>query len=163
MAIAHAIKQPFAVAEMLWTHCVVANECGDARLLEQRALELLTTCEEGGIDYWRRPGRAFAGWAAAERGDEGGLERMGDVLQEWRDIAMFESMHYMLALYAEVCMKHGRLAAAGAALAEALTLVRKTGECWFEAELHPLRRALALRGRAPANTPTACFPQPPRP
>jgi len=156
-AIAHAIRQPFAVAEMLWTHCVVAHECGDARLLERRALELLTTCEEGGIDYWRRPGRAFAGWGAAERGDQGGLERMGAVLQEWRDIAMFESMHYMLALYAEVCMKHGRLAAAGAALAEALALVRKTSECWFEAELHRLRGELALRGGAPANTATACF------
>src|SRR4030095_2389803 len=92
-----------------------------------RALELLTTCEEGGIDYWRRPGRAFAGWGAAERGDQGALERMGGVLQEWRDIAMFESMHYMLALYAEACMRHGRLADAEAALAGALALVPRSG------------------------------------
>src|SRR6185295_10653418 len=106
MAIARAIRQPFVVAEMLWTHCVVAHECGDARL-ERRALELLKTCEDGGIDYWRRPGRAFAGWGAAARGDQGGLERMSAVLEEWRDIAMFEGMHYMLALYAEVCLQHG--------------------------------------------------------
>jgi len=137
----------------------VAHECGDAPLLERWALEILRTCEEGGIDYWRRPGRAFAGWAAAARGDEGGLERMGAVLQEWRTINMLESMHYMLALYAEVCMKHGRLEVAGEALAEGLALVRKTGECWFEAELHRLRGELALRGGAPANTATACFRQ----
>jgi DNA-binding winged helix-turn-helix (wHTH) protein len=163
MAIARAIKQPFAVAEMLWSHCVVAHECGDAPLLERWALEILSTCEAGGIDYWRRPGRAFAGWAAAARGDAGGLERMGAVLQEWRDIAMFESMHYMLALYAEICMKHGRPAPAGEALAEALALVRKTGECWFEAELHRLRGELALRsdssGRSVNPATSICFRQ----
>jgi DNA-binding winged helix-turn-helix (wHTH) protein len=158
-AIAHAIKQPFAAAEMLWAHCAVAHECGDARLLERRASELLATCDEGDIDYWRRPGRAFAGWAAAERGDEGGLERMGAVLQEWRDIAMFEGMHYMLALYAEVCLRHGRPAAADAALAEALALVRRTGECWFEADLHRLRGELALQQAAPADAASARFRQ----
>ena len=103
------------------------------------------TCDAGDIDYWRRPGRAFAGWGAAMRGDQRGLERMGAVLQEWRDIAMFESMHYMLALYAEACMRHGRPAGAEAALAEALTLVQDTGECWYEAELHRLRGEVAAR------------------
>ena len=103
---------------------------------------------KGGIDYWRRPGRAFAGWAAAARADAGGLERMSAVLQEWRDIVMLESLHYMLALYAEVCMRHGRLPAADAALAEALALVRETGECWFEAEVHRLRGELASRLRS---------------
>ena len=163
MAIARAIKQPFALAEMLWSHCVVAHECGDAPLLERWALEILRTCEEGGIDYWRRPGRAFAGWAAAARGDADGLERMDAVLQEWRDIAMFESMHYMLGLYAEICMKHGRPAPAGEALAEALALVRKTCECWFEAELHRLRGELALRsdssGRSANPAASTCFRQ----
>jgi DNA-binding winged helix-turn-helix (wHTH) protein len=163
MTIARAIKQPFAVAEMLWSHCVVAHECGDAPLLERWALEILSTCEEGGIDYWRRPGRAFAGWAAAARDDEGGLERMGAVLQEWRTISIFESMHYMLALYAEVCLKHGHLAAAGEAVTEGLALVRKTGECWFEAELHRLRGEWALRSDSPGRpanpAAAACFRQ----
>jgi hypothetical protein len=162
-AIAHAIRQPFAVAQMLWSHCAVAHECGDAGLLQSRALELLSVCEQSGIDYWRRPGRAFAGWAAAAMEDEAGIERMAEVLQEWRDIAMFENMHYMLALYAEACMKHGRPAAVGAALAEALALVRRTGECWFEAEIHRLRGELALRsaasGVSASPAASACFRQ----
>ena len=85
------------------------------------------------------------------------------MLQEWRNIAMFESMHYMLALYAEACMKHGRPAPAGEALAEALALVRKTGECWFEAELHRLRGELALQsnssGRSANPAASICFRQ----
>jgi predicted ATPase len=84
---------------------------------------------------------------------------MSAVLEEWRDIAMFEGMHYMLALYAEVCLQHGRLVEAGAALAEALALVQRTCECWFEADLHRLRGELARRQGASADTATACFRQ----
>lgn len=160
MAIARAIKQPFAVAEMLWAHSVVAHQRGDALLVEKRALELLATCEEGGIEYWRMPGQVFAGWAAAERGDEGGVEQMGAVLQAWRATAVRESLHYMLALYADGCMKHGRLAAADAALTEALALVRDTGECWSEAEVHRLRGELASRlGAAASPAASECFRQ----
>jgi hypothetical protein len=160
MAVARAIRQPSAVAEILWAHCVVARECGDIALVGRRALELLALCEDGDLDYWRRPGRAFAAWVAAEQGDEAGVDRMGAVVQEWRETAM-HSLHYMLALYAGACLKHGRLAAAGDVVAEGLALVRRTRESWFEAELHRLRGELALRQAAPAMAAdaAACFRQ----
>lgn len=159
-AIAEAIKQPFATAEMLWADCVVAQLRSDAARLERRALELLATCEDGGVEYLRLPGRVFAGWAVARRGEADGIEQMAAVLRAWRLTAVRESLHYMLALYAEGCMRHGRLAAAEDALNEALALVRDTGECWYEAELHRLHGELALRthGFAESAAPE-CFRQ----
>ena len=109
MAIARAIKQPFAVAEMLWSHCVVAHECGDAPLLERWALEILSTCEEGGIEGLFRSDHYQSVFEIPGRGSLDAWATLAGLAAVLRDGATSpcSKAHYMLALYAEICMKHG--------------------------------------------------------
>ncbi|MBI3302731.1 MAG: hypothetical protein HYZ72_11755 [Deltaproteobacteria bacterium] len=54
---------------------------------------------------------------------------------------------YLLALPAEAYEKVGRIEEGLTALTEALTVVDKTGERWYEAELHRLKGELSLQSR----------------
>jgi predicted ATPase len=56
---------------------------------------------------------------------------------------------YYLALLAEAYGKSGQAEEGLNVLAEALALVAKTGECWWEAELHRLTGELLLRYAVP--------------
>jgi predicted ATPase len=56
---------------------------------------------------------------------------------------------YYLALLAEAYEKSGQAEEGLHELAEALALVAKTGECWWEAELHRLTGELLLRYTVP--------------
>jgi predicted ATPase len=67
---------------------------------------------------------------------------------------------YYLALLAEAHRKSGQAEGALEVVAEALTLVAKTGERWWEAELHRLRGELLLTASAGNHREAAsCFRQ----
>jgi predicted ATPase len=67
---------------------------------------------------------------------------------------------YYLALLAEAQSKVGQVEAGLSALTEALTLVDKTAERLYEAELHRLQGELLLKQVVPhAQQATACFQQ----
>jgi predicted ATPase len=66
---------------------------------------------------------------------------------------------FFLAMLAEAYEKGGEAEEGLNALAEALALVDKTGERWWEAELHRLKGELLLRRASPTEEVEACFHQ----
>ena len=88
------------------------------------------------------------GWALAKQGqgEEG-------VVQIRRGLAAYQATEQelfrpgFLALLAEAYGKVGQAEEGLSALAEALTLVNKTGERWYEAELYRLKGTLTLQSR----------------
>jgi predicted ATPase len=95
----------------------------------------------------------------AESGQAGaGLAQMREGLAAFWATGAAHWSPYFFALTAEVHGKAGETSAALDVVAEALARVEKTGECWFEAELHRLRGELLLSLPEPNRTEAeACF------
>jgi predicted ATPase len=74
---------------------------------------------------------------------------MRQSLTAYRDTGSELVLPYFLARLAEACGQGERLEAGLHLLSEALTLVDKHGECWWEAEIHRLKGVLMLQQAVP--------------
>ena len=82
----------------------------------------------------------FRGWALAEEGQPGAaIGPMREGVASYRATGSELEVAYCLGLQAEVHRKAGQAAAALCVLDEALALLERTDERWYEAELHRLR------------------------
>jgi len=87
-----------------------------------------------------------------------GIEQIYQGLLAFRATGAELGRPYWLALLAEAYGTMGQPASGLMALAEALTLVDKTGERWYEPELHRLKGALLLQQSADNHGEAqACF------
>ena len=85
------------------------------------------------------------GWALAEQGQaEEGIAQIRQGLEACRPTGAEYQRTFYLSLLAEACGKAGRVEDGLQALAEALMMVRQTGECAYEAELYRLKGELLL-------------------
>ena len=89
------------------------------------------------------------GWALAHQGQaQEGIEQIHQGMMAWRATGAALARPYFLTLLAEAYGTIGQPEAGLTVLAEALTLVDKTGERWYEPELHRLKGALLLQQSA---------------
>jgi DNA-binding winged helix-turn-helix (wHTH) protein/predicted ATPase len=118
---------------------------GEAAQLERRAGELRLHCVEHGFPTWIAWATLFEGWAVGARGNEAeGIALMAKGLEGWRGAGLRIVEPYFLALLSEMCLRAGRVDAAAERLAEARAQVERSGECWWEAELHRLEGEVLL-------------------
>jgi predicted ATPase len=106
-------------------------------------------------------GPIMRGWALAMQGQGAeGLTQLCQGLDAYQATgAAFQRPHF-LSMLAEVHKSLGQPEAGLTALSEALTLVEKTGERYYEAELHRLKGELLLQHAAPEGPHAeACFQQ----
>ncbi len=90
-------------------------------------------------------GTIFRGWALAEQGQgEEGIAQIRLGLAASRAMGAKIWGPYCLALLTQAYKKVGQTEEGLTLLAEALTLVDKTGERWYEAELYRLKGELLL-------------------
>src|SRR5205823_910923 len=90
-------------------------------------------------------GTVLRGWALADQGQvEEGISQMRQGLATCQAIGIGIFHSYFLALLAEVYGKAGQAEDGLATLAEALTVVDKSGERFYEAELYRLKGELLL-------------------
>jgi predicted ATPase len=122
----------------------------------EAAIRLAT---EQGFPLWVAYGAISRGWALAHQGQaQEGIEQMHQGLTTCHAIGTEVLLPYFLALLAEAYETIGQPAAGLAVIAEALTLVGKTGERWYEPELHRLKGALLLQQSAANHTEAqTCF------
>ena len=127
--------------------------------VEEQAEALITLGTEQGFPFWLALGTIYQGWALADGGQvEAGIARVREGLAAYWATGAQHRSPYLLALAAEAHGKAGETRQALDVVAAALERVEKTGERWFEAELHRLKgevlRALPERDQAEAE---ACF------
>jgi predicted ATPase len=90
----------------------------------------------------------YCGWALAQQGQaEEGMAQIRQGLAAARAIGAGVGWPYWLALLAELCGKTGQAKEGLPLLAEALTIVDKTGERFYEAELYRLKGELTLQAQ----------------
>ena len=122
---------------------------GDTAELYRRAGDLHRLCAEQGFSLWIAWATFFEGWAAGARANEAeGIALMERGLDDWRGTGARVIEPYLLALLSETCLRAGRIEVAGERLAEARAQVERSGECWWEAELHRLEGEILLAATA---------------
>jgi predicted ATPase/DNA-binding winged helix-turn-helix (wHTH) protein len=116
--------------------------------LEDEALAYST---ELGFRIFPVMGLFHRGWALAEQGQGAeGLTRMREGLATVRAIGIELRRPMFLGLIAEVCGVVDQINEGLAALAEARVLAERTGQHYWDAELHRLEGRLSLRSAAAA-------------
>jgi predicted ATPase len=85
------------------------------------------------------------GWALAERGQEEGIQQIHQGMAAHRATGVELYRPHHLALLAEAYEKTGQVEEGLRALAEALTVVDKNGERFYEAELYRIKGELTLQ------------------
>ena len=98
---------------------------------------------EQGLRFWHAGGTVLRGWALSESGSgTAGLAMLRQGLEAWIATESVTYQTYYLALLAETLTKQGQTEEALKALGDALTLVERSGERLFQAELHRLQGLL---------------------
>jgi adenylate cyclase len=103
-------------------------------------------------------GSLLHGWVLAQQGQaQEGIEQMHQSLTAHRATGSEATRPCFLALLAEAYGTMGQPEAGLTMLAEALTLVDKTGERWYEPELYRLKGTLLLQSVANHGEAQTCF------
>ena len=128
---------------MLWVSLLVEQGRGDPAGVQAQARDLIELCQREDIGFWLGGGRILHGWALAELGQPAaGLAAIQQGLSDCEGGGAALIKPYYLALRAEALVRGGAVDAALEVITEALAVVQRTGERWYEAELFRLRGEL---------------------
>src|SRR5262245_54619294 len=116
---------------------MLAQLCRDPKQTRQSAEASAEIAAEHGLSFWLAGGGVMTGWSTVAMGDaEEGIRQLRQGLLDWQATGSATYRTYYLALLAETLAGVGQLAEAFSVLDEALLLVEKSDERFFEAELH---------------------------
>ncbi len=140
LAWARELSQPYTLAFALHVNCVFHQLRGDGAILDDRAEELVALATEQGFPHFVGSGTCFRGWAMLAVGGsiEEAISRMRWGLATKRATGAELKVPYYLGLLAEAHRRANRIADGMRLLNEALELVERTDERWYEAELYRL-------------------------
>ena len=145
--VAHAeeIRHRFSIGEAYGFHAAVLHFRGEDRAALASAAQAVRICEENGFAVWLAHARVMRGRIAAELGQVAdGVEEMRQGLAAWTDSGAVVTTPFYLTMRAEGHALEGRPEARLALLEQALELVERTGERYYEAEIRRLTGRLTL-------------------
>src|SRR5262249_50838810 len=149
LALAEQLAHPYSRALALAYAAMLYQFRGEPHMVRESAETALTLCDEQGFAYYLAWGTMMRGWALADQGqDAEGIAQMRRGLAAIQATGAALRQPYYLGLLAEASETAGELEDGLAMLTEALAVVARTGERWWEAELHRLKGELLLRAKA---------------
>jgi predicted ATPase len=150
---AQQLSHPNTTAQALFFACALNQFLSAGPAVRGLAEALISLSREQGFPLYLAHGTIFCGWAVAKAGQTAvGSAQLGEGLAAWRKTGAEYILPYFLTLLAEA---HGFIDRAEDWLTDALARVERTGERWFEAELHRLEGELLLVGNQAGAE--ACF------
>src|SRR5262249_9745008 len=116
------------------------------RALGEWADQLVAISTEQGFPFWRAQGTIYRGWFKVKNCDViEGISLLLSGLTAYRATGAQVIVPQYIALQAGACEMAGQIEEAATLLDEALQIVERTGERWFEAELNRHKGQLLLR------------------
>jgi predicted ATPase len=160
MSLAYEVAHPFSLALGLIWMAELYQFRREGHTTQERAEAAIAFSTEQGFPLWAAWGTILRGWALAEQGRVAeGVAQIRHGLATFATTGAEIYRPYYLALLAEVYGKGGQTEEGVSAVAEALALVDKTGECWYEAELYRLKGELTLQSSVSNPHPPILHPQ----
>ncbi|WP_429537320.1 adenylate/guanylate cyclase domain-containing protein [Paraburkholderia youngii] len=137
----------------------------EAPLVRERAEAAIAVSIEHGLQYWLAWGTIFSGWARVQPGNlQDGIAQLREGLRAEQSAGGAEQRSYFLATLADCLWRAGDVEGGLRTLEEATAIVNKTGEHFFDAELHRLKGVMLLasvseaeRVIASSDEAQACF------
>lgn len=154
--LAHPFSKAYALGCAAWFNLYL-RDMDTARRHAREAVDLST---EQGFIWWWIWGTILGGRALADSGETAkSVSQMREGIGGWKQTGSGFTIPYFLALLSEACVADGRTEEAMELLSEARTLIDKTGEAFFEAELFRLEGELRLARNADedGSRVEACF------
>ena len=143
--LANNLSHPFSLVYALNITAVVSQLLGAVHEAQKRAEAANSLCIEHGGPFWMAWGPILRGWALIEQGQiEEGIAEELQGLEAYSATGSMLAQPYFLVLLAEAYSKGGQAEKGLAVLNETLSILDKTGERWWEAELNRLRGELLL-------------------
>jgi class 3 adenylate cyclase/predicted ATPase len=148
LALAQELTHPFSLAVALAFTIIVHQFRREEQAVHERAEAMIALSNEQGFALWVAWVTILRGWAIAEQGQgEEGIAQLRQGMTAMRATGAEVFWPYFLALLAEACGKAEQAEEGLAAVAEALEVVYKTGERFYEAELYRLKGELTLQSK----------------
>jgi len=146
LALVQEFSQSYSQAWALVPSAELYQHRREAPLTLERAEAAVTLATDLGFPPVLAMGTIMRGWALAEQGQgEEGILQIRQGITAWQTMGVELQRPYSHALLAEACGKERQIEEGLSVLAEALALVNKNGERWWEAELYRLYGELSLR------------------
>ena len=115
----------------------------ESSLAHEHAEEVITLSTEQRLPYWLAWGTLLRGWAMSAQGSvQEGIEQMRRALDAYRAAGGEDQRPYFLALLADSYGRAGDTEAGVRILEEAMSIVKKSGEHCYEAELYRLKGSM---------------------
>jgi class 3 adenylate cyclase/predicted ATPase len=145
LAAAYELGHPYTLSHILHLNCWLHHHLGDPRTVRERAEAALKLTTEHGFSMWEMNAAFWQGWALAAAGDKtGGSAQMRDGVATCRALGVVNQRPFLLGLLAGTRTEANDPHEALSLLTEALALIERTQERWFEAELHRLKAEALL-------------------
>jgi DNA-binding SARP family transcriptional activator/predicted ATPase len=158
VTLAQELSHPFSLAFALAFAARVHIYRRDAQKTQEASESAIALCTEQGFPFWLAMASILRGWALAEQGQQQeAIAQMRQGLAVWRATGAALAETSYLALLAEVYGKAGKPGEGLSLLAEALDVLDKTGERYFEPEVYRLKGELLLLRRAAEAEAEASF------
>jgi predicted ATPase len=148
LTLARRLSHPFSLASALDLAAILYQSRREGQAAQERAEAAVALAREQGFPYWAAIGTIVRGWALAEQGHiEEGIAQMRQGLAAWRATGAEARWTYFLTFLAEAYEKKGQAKEGLSILAEALAVVGKNEEHYYEAELYRLKGELTLQSQ----------------
>jgi predicted ATPase len=145
VTLARQSAHPFSLGFALNWAAVFHQFRREERCTQESAEATISLSKEQGFPQWMAVGSILHGWALVQQGQaQEGIKQINQGLRAFRATGAEINRSYFLALLAEAHGTLGEPEAGLVVLVEALTLVDKTGERWYEPELYRLKGELLL-------------------
>jgi predicted ATPase len=160
ITLAQELSHPLSLAAALDYAAFVHQYRRERHATQERAETGIALSREKGFPQFVALGMSMRGWALAmqEQGEEG-IAQLHQGLAAFRAVGTELGRSRNLALLAEAYGEVGQTEEGLTVLAEALAVVDKTGERYWEAEMHRLKGELLLRQASPTEEVETCFRQ----
>jgi class 3 adenylate cyclase/predicted ATPase len=156
-ALARAVAHPFSLAFALFHAAWVRSFRKESQVAKESAEAMLALATEHGFAYVLNFGPIFCGWANASQGEvEEGIAQMRSGLAGMQSVSTELFRPCFLNQLATACGELGQTIEALALVAEALAVVERNGERYWEAEIHRLKGELLLDSKGSSEAET-CF------
>jgi tetratricopeptide (TPR) repeat protein len=153
--VAEGLKHKFSLGEAHGFLAAVHHFRGENREALQSADRAIAICDDGGFSVWLAHARVMRGRALAELGEGwAGVEEMREGCELWASTGAVVTLPFYLTMRAEGLALCGRMDEAMALLSQALEIVERTGERYYESEI---RRHLGRLRRLAAGDATDGF------
>jgi predicted ATPase len=147
-ALAQELSYPYSLTAA-WTYAALLHQLRRESPLTQEWAEAgITLANQQGFSGWIAEGTILQGWTLAAQGQvEEGIAQLRHGLASYQALGANLLQSYYLALLAEAYRKVGQVEDGLATLAEALAVVDKSRERFYEAELYRLKGELTLQSQ----------------